>query len=319
MAPPLTSVTAALDKAGVGKFQWWLLTYTGLAWAADACEMMILSYLGPSAACSWPDTVGPFQESILTSVVFVGMLVGVYAMGALADTIGRKKGFLASALLLAAAGVASALSPSFTWLVILRGLLGLALGGTPIALTLFAEFLPSARRGVLVLLLQGAWTVGTCAEAVLAWLVIPTLGWRWLLALSAFPMIVLLAGYPLLPESPHWLVTQGRSDEAAQIVRRVAQVNGVALDVSLEEMSFLQASQPQGDGEGHGSSRIGQHDPHGTQEESNHSSHTATCSTVPQQRLSMTFKATFDFIQKATSHFFSSDLAVTTSLLWLVW
>lgn len=317
MTPPLSSVTAALDKAGVGKFQWWLLTYTGLAWAADACEMMILSYLGPSAACSWPDTVGPFQESILTSVVFVGMLIGVYAMGALADTIGRKKGFLVSALLLAAAGVASALSPSFTWLVILRGILGLALGGTPIALTLFAEFLPTARRGSLVLLLQGAWTVGTCAEAILAWIVIPTLGWRWLLALSAIPMIILLAGYPLLPESPHWLVAQGRTDEAAQIIRRVAQVNGVE-GLSVEEMSYLGNPAEE---DGHSSNRL-QHDSREEGGRSHHNGDQAKDVIIInslQQRFSSTSRAALKFIRNATSHFFSSELAVTTALLWVVW
>lgn len=47
-------------------------------------------------------------------------------------------------------------------------------------------------------------------EALLAWAVLPSLGWRWLLALSALPLLALLGLYPLVPESAHWLVAKGR-------------------------------------------------------------------------------------------------------------
>lgn len=110
---PVTSVTQALDLVGMGRAQWLLLLYCGAAWSADACETMLLSYLGPSVACAWPHSVGPAAESALTSVVFAGMLVGVYTLGAVSDAFGRRRGFLLSALLLGAAGLASAAAPSF--------------------------------------------------------------------------------------------------------------------------------------------------------------------------------------------------------------
>lgn len=66
---------------------------------------------------------------------------------------------------------------------------------------------------------------GTVLEAGLAWAVLPTLGWRWLLALSALPLLLLLALYPLLPESPVWLVAKGRFAEAEAVLQRVAAVN----------------------------------------------------------------------------------------------
>lgn len=47
-------------------------------------------------------------------------------------------------------------------------------------------------------------------EALLAWAVLPSLGWRWLLGLSALPLLALLGLYPLVPESAHWLVAKGR-------------------------------------------------------------------------------------------------------------
>lgn len=99
-------------NAGFGRLQWFLLFYTGMAWFADACEVMLLSFLGPSIRCYWGVSAG--QESTLTSVVFAGMLAGVYTLGALADAAGRRRGFLISATLLGAAGLASAVAPSFT-------------------------------------------------------------------------------------------------------------------------------------------------------------------------------------------------------------
>ena len=72
---------------------------------------MLLSFLGPSARCQWG--LSPSAESALTSVVFAGMLLGVYSLGAVADSLGRRRGFLASALLLGVSGLASALAPSF--------------------------------------------------------------------------------------------------------------------------------------------------------------------------------------------------------------
>ncbi len=100
-----------MHPAGFGRFQWLLLCYTGLAYFADACETMLLSFLGPAVRCQWRVSAG--GESALTSVVFAGMMCGVYTLGALADNQGRRRGFLASAVLLGASGLASSLAPSF--------------------------------------------------------------------------------------------------------------------------------------------------------------------------------------------------------------
>ena len=74
---------------------------------------------------------------------------------------------------------------------------------------------------------------GTVLEALLAWAVLPTLGWRWLLALSALPLLVLLALFPLLPESPHWLVAKGQYAEAEAVLQRMAVLNGLRRPLHL--------------------------------------------------------------------------------------
>lgn len=109
----ISTVSEAIDYLGMGRAQWLLLLYTSAAWAADACETMLLSFLGPSIRCYWPSQVGPFRESLLTSVVFLGMLGGVYSLGVVSDSFGRRQGFFLSALILGVAGLASSLAPSY--------------------------------------------------------------------------------------------------------------------------------------------------------------------------------------------------------------
>ena len=69
---------------------------------------------------------------------------------------------------------------------------------------------------------------GTVLEALLAWAVLPRLGWRWLLALSATPLLLLLLLYPMLPESPHWLVAKRRYAEAEALLQSV----GITPDIA---------------------------------------------------------------------------------------
>jgi MFS family permease len=87
-------------------------------------------------------------------------------------------------------GLLSAVAPSLGWLLLLRGLVGFAIGCVPQSVTLYAEFLPTKQRGKCVVLLDCFWALGACFEVVLAMAVVPNLGWRWLLGLSAAPLFV---------------------------------------------------------------------------------------------------------------------------------
>ncbi len=66
--------------------------------------------------------------------------------------------------------------------------MGLGLGGVPVSFTLYMEFMPTKGRGVWLIWLEAFWTLGSCIEAGLAWLVLDSLGWRWLLGLSSIPL-----------------------------------------------------------------------------------------------------------------------------------
>eukprot|EP00884_Botryococcus_braunii_P003828 jgi/Botrbrau1/13446/Bobra.0082s0050.1 len=224
---PTFTVQDAVDSLGFGRFHYLLLFCGGSVFAADAMEMMLLSFLGSAVMCEWG--VSATQESLLSTVVFIGVMFGCTAWGALADAKGRRMGFLASTLFTLVCGLASAAAPNFLWLLLLRGLVGLGLGGAPVAVTLFLEWAPMGYRGTRLVLLQGFWTVGTVIEAGLAWLLLNGAGWRWLLVASAVPLAALALLYPLVPESPFFLAAQGRLQDAEAELRQAAASLGKSL------------------------------------------------------------------------------------------
>ncbi|CAK7345860.1 unnamed protein product [Dovyalis caffra] len=217
----------ALASVGFGKFQVLVLLYTGLGSLAEAMELMILSFVGPVVKSQWD--LSSSQESILTTVVFAGMLVGTFSWGLVSDHYGRRqailKGLLGITLLTSGAGLLSPFSPNYASLVIFRCLVGFGVGGTTVFGSLFLEFVPVARRGTRMVLLSMFWTFGTIFEAALAWIVMPRLSWRWLLALSSLPSIALLLVYSLVPESPRYLCMKGRIADAHNILEKIARLN----------------------------------------------------------------------------------------------
>uniref|UniRef100_A0A0A9DX73 Major facilitator superfamily (MFS) profile domain-containing protein n=1 Tax=Arundo donax TaxID=35708 RepID=A0A0A9DX73_ARUDO len=73
------------------------------------------------------------------------------------------------------------------------------------------------------------WTIGAIMEASLAWAVMPSFGWRWLLALSSLPSFSLLLFYPVTLESPRYLCMKGRTANSVHVLETMARVNRVAL------------------------------------------------------------------------------------------
>eukprot|EP00249_Psilotum_nudum_P021889 c28291_g1_i2 orf=36-1682(-) len=218
------TVEDALIAIDFGVFHALLLAYAGMSWVAEAMEMMLLSFVGPAVHREWG--LSSTQESIITSVVFLGMMIGAYTWGIVSDLKGRRFGFLVTAVLTFCAGILSAFAPNYYALLLLRGLVGIGLAGGPVILSWFLEFIPTPNRGLWMVIISVFWTVGTIAEALLAWAIMPTLGWRWLLGLSSVPLLFLLAFYPFVPESPRYLVSKGENDKALKVLKTIALING---------------------------------------------------------------------------------------------
>ncbi|GAB5364446.1 hypothetical protein AAMO2058_000971100 [Amorphochlora amoebiformis] len=119
----------------------------------------------------------------------------------------------------------SAFSVNFGMLAFCRTMVGFGLGGFGVVWSYFLEFVPTADRGRWACILLSWWSVGTVLEAGLAWAVLPTLGWRWLLVLSALPLVPVFFGLFTIPESPRYLLVNDRVEEATKILERIALSN----------------------------------------------------------------------------------------------
>uniref|UniRef100_A0A182SWY1 Major facilitator superfamily (MFS) profile domain-containing protein n=1 Tax=Anopheles maculatus TaxID=74869 RepID=A0A182SWY1_9DIPT len=144
------TVTQAVNALGFGWFQVKLSLCVGLCWMADSMEMTILSVLGPALHCDWG--ISRYQQALVTTVVFLGMMLSSTFWGHLSDRYGRKP--VGGYVLLFLYGLLSSVAPSFGWLLLLRGLVGFAIGCVPQSVTLYAEFLPTKQRAKCVVLLD---------------------------------------------------------------------------------------------------------------------------------------------------------------------
>ncbi|ELK31461.1 Synaptic vesicle 2-related protein [Myotis davidii] len=194
---------------------------------ADAMEMMILSILAPQLHCEW--RLPSWQVALLTSVVFIGMMSSSTLWGNISDQYGRKTGLKISVLWTLYYGILSAFAPVYSWILVLRGLVGFGIGGVPQSVTLYAEFLPMKARAKCILLIEVFWAIGTVFEVALAVFVMPSLGWRWLLLLSAVPLLIFAVLCFWLPESARYDVLSGNQEKAIATLKRIATENGAPM------------------------------------------------------------------------------------------
>jgi putative MFS transporter len=227
------TISEAVEEIGVGPFQYKLLAICGASWAADAMEVIIISYVIPVVIRQWSLTSA--QAGLIGTAIFVGMLAGAWFWGTITDYVGRKIGFQLTVLVDSVFGFLSALSPGYVWLLLLRAITGFGVGGTlPVDYAVFSEYLPKRNRGRYLVLLESFWAVGTIIVAGLAWLILPSapnVGWRVLLAASALPGAVVFFIRRHVPESPRYLLIEGREEEARQVLQQVARENGKTLDI----------------------------------------------------------------------------------------
>ncbi|VDO03266.1 unnamed protein product [Rodentolepis nana] len=199
------TIEEAVEAYGFGRFQFRVIIICGILQAANAMEMLLLSVLGPTLRCAWH--LDSSQVALITMVVFLGFFFGAPVWGLFSDKFGRKRCFLVVLLWVSYAGLATSLSPNFIWY------------------TLMSEFLSIKYRAKVLIGISIFWAIGSTLEIGLAFVVLPKLGWRWLVFFSAMPLVVFCFLIPFLPESVHYLMTANRKKEAGEVVKRMALLN----------------------------------------------------------------------------------------------
>lgn len=219
----LISIDSAVEQIGYGAFQRRILISTGLCFAADAMQVVSLSFLTPVLKREWD--LGTDQAASVTSVLFAGAMTGTLCLGPLADHIGRRPVFCMAALTISIAGFGVSLAPDFVALLFAMFFVGFGVGGLTVPFDILAEFLPSDRRGVNLLVIDYFWTVGCLYVVACAFFVLHK--WRLFVILCTLPCLLsLLTGIIWVPESPRWLASQNRLEEAVVVLKAAAALNG---------------------------------------------------------------------------------------------
>jgi sugar porter (SP) family MFS transporter len=163
----------------------------------------------------------PFLEGLVVASLLLGAAVGAASAGPLSDRLGRRNLVIIAAILFTIGAFGAALSPNVAVLVLFRVVLGLAVGTAALVVPLYlSEIAPTEIRGAISSLNQLNIVVGILLAFIVNALLANAEAWRWMLGLAAIPSLVLLIGMFFLPETPRWLVSQDRDEDARDVLRR---------------------------------------------------------------------------------------------------
>ncbi|WP_441964004.1 MFS transporter [Mycolicibacterium houstonense] len=163
------------------------------------------------------------EIGLIGAASLIGIFVGGGVFGYVTDKVGRHLMYIADLIALAVFSVLSAFAAEAWQLILLRFLLGVAIGADyPIATSLLAEFLPKKQRGRLLGAMFVVWAVGAAAAYVVGFLLrdYGPDAWRLLLASPAVFAVITLLARMGTPESPRWLLSRGRIDEADAAIKQ---------------------------------------------------------------------------------------------------
>jgi len=222
------SVDEAIERLGMGRFQLVVMTAAGLCFAADAMQVLLLTFLSEVLRSEW--SLNDDETALITSILFIGAIFGTLTLGPLADKKGRKPVFLLAASIISSFGVAVAMVSSYWALLGNLFMVGWGVGGLTVPFDILAEFLPCSARGKNLLVIEYFWTVGVLFVVCIAYYTLgdghETADWRLFVTICTIPCWISVAiGYFFVPESPRWLCSQGRCEEALGILRHAAKTN----------------------------------------------------------------------------------------------
>jgi len=244
------NASARLDRLPMTAFQRNMFIIIALAWLFDSIDLGMMTFLLAPVREYFGLTTA--TAGFVASASFIGMFVGAALAGMMGDRFGRKIIFQWSIIIWSVGSIVCALSPNVTFFVILRFIIGFGMGAEyPIAQSMLSELIPSSHRGRYLALLEGFWPLGFITAGILAWVILPIGGWRWVLVAEGIPGLFVLWVRRKLPESARWYETKGRYEEADAVVTmfetKVKEITGKPLPpinpdleaVSSEKMSFF--------------------------------------------------------------------------------
>lgn len=215
----------ALDEAPIGRAHVGLMLVMAAAVTIDVMKPATLSFVLPGMTREYGlrsalHPTGTVPAALLPLAGISGTVLGSFVWGWLGDSLGRRASILMAAMTFIATSICGSM-PLFSLNLLMCFIMGLGVGGMlPIMFTMMAETIPARHRGWLLVLIGGDVAGAYIITSWLAASLVPSLSWRilWLIGLPTGVLLILLSRW--IPESPRFLLGQGRSAEAEAVMQR---------------------------------------------------------------------------------------------------
>jgi MFS family permease len=223
-----SDVPARLDRLPWSRWHWMVVAALGITWIIDGLEVTMIAAFSPML--EHPQTLhfSATEISLLNSSYLAGAVLGALVFGYLTDRLGRKKLFTVTLGLYLLSAFLTAFSWDFASFAFFRFLTGAAIGGEYSAInSAIDELIPSRVRGWADLAINGTFWVGAAAGSLASLLLLnpayfpPNVGWRLGFGIGAALGLVIIFLRNHVPESPRWLLTHGRREEAERTVEEI--------------------------------------------------------------------------------------------------
>ena len=220
-----TDIPARLERLPWGRFHNLVVVALGITWILDGLEVTLAGAISGALKASPTLRFGNEEIGIAGSAYLAGAVLGALFFGWLTDRLGRKKLFFITLAVYLTATAATAFAWDIWSFALFRFLTGAGIGGEYTAInSTIQELIPARVRGWTDLVINGSFWVGAAIGAAGSIVLLdpqvldPDLGWRVAFLIGAILGLFILFMRFWIPESPRWLMTHGRAEEAERIV-----------------------------------------------------------------------------------------------------
>ena len=214
------SLLARLESIPFSRWHLRARLIVGSATFFDAFDALSLAFVLPVLVRLW--TITPAEIGWLIAIGYLGQFVGALVFGALAERYGRIRSVAGATALMSLMSIACALAGNFGTLLTLRLIQGIGVGGEmPVAATYINELSKARGRGRFFLLYELIFPIGLMTTGQIGAVLVPTLGWQVMFLIGGIPGLLVTVLLLRLPESPRWLISQGRVADADAVIREI--------------------------------------------------------------------------------------------------
>ncbi len=189
-----------------------------------------------------------FYQGLVVSSLLLGAMAGAGLAGPFSDRLGRRRIIIIAAITFSVGAVGAALAPNVGVLVLFRIVLGLAVGAAALIVPLYlSEVAPTEIRGAISALNQLMIVTGILIAYIVNALLAASEAWRVMVGLAVVPSLILLVGMYFMPETPRWLVSRDREDEARDVLRQTR--DEASVEREIQEINEVEREEAGGLGE----------------------------------------------------------------------